>query len=260
MRFSDETMSVKKVGVMLQISSPILCKLHSAQLDHFSIHSLRGWSGSQAACMERHRLNSVKDSCLDGKTLASKDKDKAQESWEYIYKNHFHKEDLYSGFSWPPRSYVCSFCKREFRSAQALGGHMNVHRRDRARLRQSPPWDGQTTNFSPNPSPSLSSFSPSNRVFTFPSMLSSSVTCFSSQSPAYATDEKKTPSVTNSPLDSTCLNDEDLSKTMKVLKGFMQEDECNILKKGKMVMLDLEIGLHRNVTEDLDLELRLGYS
>lgn len=37
---------------------------------------------------------------------------------------------------WPPRSYACSFCKREFQSAQALGGHMNVHRRDRARLRQ----------------------------------------------------------------------------------------------------------------------------
>ncbi|XP_002524213.2 probable transcriptional regulator RABBIT EARS [Ricinus communis] len=41
------------------------------------------------------------------------------------------------GCIWPPRSYSCSFCKREFRSAQALGGHMNVHRRDRARLKQS---------------------------------------------------------------------------------------------------------------------------
>ncbi|XP_068667620.1 zinc finger protein 10-like [Aristolochia californica] len=42
------------------------------------------------------------------------------------------------GCIWPPRSYSCNFCRREFRSAQALGGHMNVHRRDRARLRQSP--------------------------------------------------------------------------------------------------------------------------
>jgi hypothetical protein len=41
------------------------------------------------------------------------------------------------GCIWPPRSYSCSFCSREFRSAQALGGHMNVHRRDRARLKQS---------------------------------------------------------------------------------------------------------------------------
>lgn len=35
------------------------------------------------------------------------------------------------GCVWPPRSYTCSFCRREFRSAQALGGHMNVHRKDR---------------------------------------------------------------------------------------------------------------------------------
>ncbi|KAL5550895.1 hypothetical protein UlMin_001071 [Ulmus minor] len=40
------------------------------------------------------------------------------------------------GTTWPPRSYTCAFCRREFRSAQALGGHMNVHRRDRARLHQ----------------------------------------------------------------------------------------------------------------------------
>eukprot|EP01018_Ginkgo_biloba_P034196 Gb_27735 [translate_table: standard] len=37
--------------------------------------------------------------------------------------------------SWSPRSYACMFCRRGFPSAQALGGHMNVHRRDRARLR-----------------------------------------------------------------------------------------------------------------------------
>uniref|UniRef100_J3LVM9 C2H2-type domain-containing protein n=1 Tax=Oryza brachyantha TaxID=4533 RepID=J3LVM9_ORYBR len=44
--------------------------------------------------------------------------------------------------SWPPQrsssSYTCGYCRREFRSAQALGGHMNVHRRERARLRQCP--------------------------------------------------------------------------------------------------------------------------
>ncbi|KAH6792500.1 hypothetical protein C2S52_002977 [Perilla frutescens var. hirtella] len=43
------------------------------------------------------------------------------------------------GCTWPPRSYTCTFCRREFRSAQALGGHMNVHRRDRARLHEIPP-------------------------------------------------------------------------------------------------------------------------
>ncbi|KAI5066505.1 hypothetical protein GOP47_0019129 [Adiantum capillus-veneris] len=42
------------------------------------------------------------------------------------------------GGAWPcTRSYGCNFCGREFSSAQALGGHMNIHRRDRARLRTS---------------------------------------------------------------------------------------------------------------------------
>ncbi|XP_050211823.1 probable transcriptional regulator RABBIT EARS [Mercurialis annua] len=50
--------------------------------------------------------------------------------------HHASNHDL-CGYIWPPRSYSCSFCKREFRSAQALGGHMNIHRRDRARLKQS---------------------------------------------------------------------------------------------------------------------------
>ncbi|CAN6227289.1 unnamed protein product [Urochloa humidicola] len=63
-----------------------------------------------------------------------------------------HNFSLAAGyFPWPPQrspslplssSYTCGYCRREFRSAQALGGHMNVHRRDRARLRQccSPAW------------------------------------------------------------------------------------------------------------------------
>ena len=46
-------------------------------------------------------------------------------------------EDAIRSTAWPPRCYTCSFCRREFRSAQALGGHMNVHRRDRARLHQA---------------------------------------------------------------------------------------------------------------------------
>lgn len=31
------------------------------------------------------------------------------------------------------RSYECIFCKRGFSTAQALGGHMNIHRKDKAR-------------------------------------------------------------------------------------------------------------------------------
>lgn len=36
------------------------------------------------------------------------------------------------------RSYECVFCKRGFNTAQALGGHMNIHRKDRARSSTKP--------------------------------------------------------------------------------------------------------------------------
>ncbi|KAM1107346.1 hypothetical protein EV1_004075 [Malus domestica] len=35
------------------------------------------------------------------------------------------------------RSYECLFCKRGFTTAQALGGHMNIHRKERAKTRPS---------------------------------------------------------------------------------------------------------------------------
>ncbi|XP_059663834.1 transcriptional regulator TAC1-like [Cornus florida] len=35
------------------------------------------------------------------------------------------------------RSYQCSFCKRGFSNAQALGGHMNIHRKYKAKLKQA---------------------------------------------------------------------------------------------------------------------------
>ncbi|KAL4587300.1 hypothetical protein LXL04_000169 [Taraxacum kok-saghyz] len=79
----------------------------------------RYWIPKERACLNSHVLSSFGD------------------SWE----EQAFAEDAagpLGGCIWPPRSYTCSFCRREFRSAQALGGHMNVHRRDRARLKQSP--------------------------------------------------------------------------------------------------------------------------
>ncbi|XP_057471106.1 zinc finger protein GIS-like [Actinidia eriantha] len=34
------------------------------------------------------------------------------------------------------RSYECCYCKRGFTNAQALGGHMNIHRKDKAKVKQ----------------------------------------------------------------------------------------------------------------------------
>ncbi|WVZ08816.1 hypothetical protein V8G54_022162 [Vigna mungo] len=67
-------------------------------------------------------------------------------SWE---EQAFAKDAAWSGCVWPPRSYSCTFCTREFRSAQALGGHMNVHRRDRARLKQPHSPQNEILNYDP---------------------------------------------------------------------------------------------------------------
>ncbi|ERM94937.1 transcriptional regulator SUPERMAN [Amborella trichopoda] len=52
----------------------------------------------------------------------------------------------------PNRSYECTFCKRGFSTAQALGGHMNIHRKDRARLRQPPVQEDESMGSSRHPS------------------------------------------------------------------------------------------------------------
>ncbi|KAL5981411.1 hypothetical protein ACLOJK_015469 [Asimina triloba] len=173
------------------------------------------------------------------------------------------------GFSWPPRSYTCSFCKREFRSAQALGGHMNVHRRDRARLRQSPPWAAQDSippNPNPNPKPenpnspkpTQASSSPSSRpypiTYAFPNLLSSpsSLACFS-----------PSPASTSSSSD-TRISEMVLPPLAPLLGPLLSEGHGSRTREEDAVdpvKLDLEIGLCGNPTiGDLDLELRLGYS
>lgn len=95
------------------------------------------------------------------------------------------------GSTWPPRSYTCTFCRREFRSAQALGGHMNVHRRDRARLHQ----------LSPGSDPLPSSASPPPLMFPTQELVASGALClfypFPTSNPVF------TPSrITSSSLDS----------------------------------------------------------
>ncbi|KAF1880156.1 hypothetical protein Lal_00022285 [Lupinus albus] len=45
------------------------------------------------------------------------------------------KEDL-DDSTCSKRSYDCTFCKRGFTNAQALGGHMNIHRKEKAKAKQ----------------------------------------------------------------------------------------------------------------------------
>lgn len=58
------------------------------------------------------------------------------------------------------RFYECMFCKRGFSTAQALGGHMNIHRRDRARIRQQTPPSPSISNRPAGNDPAYSGFPP----------------------------------------------------------------------------------------------------
>ncbi|KAJ9188014.1 hypothetical protein P3X46_003415 [Hevea brasiliensis] len=184
--------------------------------------------------------------------------------------------DNSSGFLWPQRNYTCSFCKRQFNSAQALGGHMNVHRRDRAMLIQLPSWVFECPNPNPNFSSSTSlslssSRSTSAKLLSYPctphhSLLSPSFTSFSS-SPSYQ--DKKSTALECPQRESSTPLSEDLKKKKKKKsmravveveefnKGFAQKYELEVLKKSEVISLDLEIGC-KDPKEVLDLELRLG--
>ncbi|KAL3727068.1 hypothetical protein ACJRO7_031901 [Eucalyptus globulus] len=186
-----------------------------------------------------------------------------------------HAEDYLSGLSWPPRSYSCSFCKREFGSAQALGGHMNVHRRDRARLRQSSPPAlpamaektdcsggqypllGLNLNHNPkpnsnNPNPNFSS-SPLSLPPHFARALPTSIR---PPPPAFSS---TLPSMNFPPAS-------EMGRARKCLATRVGEADCGwttqgIAKDTKAVRLGMQVDLLDNFKEDeVDLELRLGYS
>ncbi|KAK8684677.1 hypothetical protein V6N13_040693 [Hibiscus sabdariffa] len=180
--------------------------------------------------MEKNSFsNSLRDQSVANKAIkADKFKDS---SWSCNNNKCFGQDSLY-GFPWPPRSYTCSFCKREFRSAQALGGHMNVHRRERARLlRHSPP-----SFLNPNPNFSSSSSVPSYGFTCFVGSLSSK-----GSDSTYMVKGAK-----------SCFGVKEL-KDFGCNNKFMKDSKLKIkMKMNEFIMSDSK--------EDLDLELRLGCS
>ncbi|XP_074555697.1 uncharacterized protein LOC141811576 [Curcuma longa] len=48
-------------------------------------------------------------------------------------------DDDYDAGARPHPYYGCTFCRRGFSNAQALGGHMNIHRKDRAKAQTPQP-------------------------------------------------------------------------------------------------------------------------
>lgn len=190
--------------------------------------------------------------------------DKFKGTWDYCSNFSFDEKDS-NEISWPPRHYTCSFCRKNFKSAQALGGHMNVHRRDRAMLRQAPSWAVQYPNPNPNLVSPSSISSPSATLppynhFILNSWISPSLTSLTSPSSA-STYTEKTVMVMGHPHKPSIPRCRDKRKLSKVLlEDFTQEDEYKVVNNGQIAESDLEIELVRNKKEDLDLELRLGYS
>ncbi|KAL6500563.1 hypothetical protein OROHE_025929 [Orobanche hederae] len=174
----------------------------------------------------------------------------------------FEKDRAY-GFSWPQRNYRCSFCKKEFKSAQALGGHMNVHRRDRARMRLSSPssWESPPNpNPKPNPNPSFSLSSSSK-----PKFLPYNVACHSSSISGVTNFGSLLEENASSVERTICGGDhrgkkKNRGELMPELTGFARKNDARVWKGNEFVRLDLNLGLVQTVKEDLDLELRLGYS
>ncbi|KAK7345798.1 hypothetical protein VNO77_16409 [Canavalia gladiata] len=200
----------------------------------------------------------------------------------YLNRNTQQREDSFGfeehtwGTSWPARNYACSFCKREFRSAQALGGHMNVHRRDRARLRSSlSTWVSSDQCPKPNPStkpnnPSVLPTSSSPSPLCDDLLNCAQPPCLSlSSSPSLAsTSGDKKPRLTCTPLVSPQSKEIKTSKNKRSdlnveeeMKDYEEEEEEHKVYKNneQNITLELGIGLLKHQEEKLDLELRLGH-
>ncbi|XP_059445034.1 transcriptional regulator TAC1 [Corylus avellana] len=141
-------------------------------------------------------------------------------------------------------SYECTFCKRGFDNAQALGGHMNIHRKDRAKTKKIR-------------SPSLSN--KANEEDYIPSSTYiSPVSCEASKySPVFEAQLQRNCHTYFQPhphanfhqsdlFGSKCLNQQLLGANLSLQIGSMQVEDDG-MKRGV------------NNDEEVDLELRLGH-
>ncbi|XWS74092.1 hypothetical protein CRYUN_Cryun02cG0185800 [Craigia yunnanensis] len=152
----------------------------------------------------------------------------------------------------PARSYECTFCKRGFSNAQALGGHMNIHRRDKAKLKQALP--SETTQQSLDIPKIIPSYSPNH-----PSTVQSIVDAWSIQE---RSSPGKWPWVIQ---DGDDVNKRDKTSChvgeIRQLPLFDEKPSITDKNPSSQVQGGIEKGLSSNQGSpgsELDLELRLG--
>ncbi|CAJ1943105.1 unnamed protein product [Sphenostylis stenocarpa] len=199
-------------------------------------------------------------------------RDQEDDSWEV----RAFAEDTNNimGTTWPPRSYSCTFCRREFRSAQALGGHMNVHRRDRARLHQPSPINnshhqpisslshspsflnlshppesfanGGVCLFYPFPSPNPAPFSPLGHTTSFNTACAESPSSLFSVSSSLSHPPMRVPTCSNASFDFSVA--QPAAGRRNVFSPYSEKVEQEPATSS----------VHHGHHEELDLELRLG--
>lgn len=168
---------------------------------------------------------------------------------------------LGGGCIWPPRSYSCSFCRREFRSAQALGGHMNVHRRDRARLKQSPNLNNdQILNLTPQDQFSIQNH-PQVCAFVYNVNPNSDLGVINTSPISPSTNNNpillKGDCETNLNLVLQCSKDEDEEEAL--IGNFNKRRKINPPSLSSFLKVPSEVVTYNNTQSELDLELRLGH-
>ncbi|CAA3027625.1 transcriptional regulator TAC1-like [Olea europaea subsp. europaea] len=146
------------------------------------------------------------------------------------------------------RSYDCTFCKRGFTNAQALGGHMNIHRKDRAKNKKKNL--EQSSMNSAEYFPAVSSEDPQQKTIYYTGM--GAEVRFQVYLPS------SNPYTTNEINHLASSNPNDLSSVWRPQRFTLHDDHLDANLSLRIGPAVVEDGQGRNENE-VDLELRLGH-
>lgn len=145
------------------------------------------------------------------------------------------------------RSYECIFCKRGFTTAQALGGHMNIHRKERANKTKpgfvSPSSSSNKVDCNNNYT-DLGFFSQIPRHSTAPSLVDANNNCYNSYREVYFP-----PSISRSIR----------PEVLFVENQDWRKRNLSLFSTNPLFFSEIKEKFEDNEDNGLDLELRLGH-